>query len=162
MKKIFFILLFCVFGLTVNAQLVEGILIGREYHKPKNMGPFYLGFNFAPQINVVDFKTASQGLPLHTLAWYDITPSTSIALGYTVAGNNFVQAFIQPNWYVVNLINTAGKPNFIGIGYTLTIPDTKEALFFEIGSNYDRSFSSKSFNCVISAGIFITRRLKIL
>ena len=143
MKNICLVLLFCVFGLTLSAQKI------------------FAGFNFAPQINVVDFKTVSQGLPLHTLAWSDVSPSTSIALGYTVAGNNFVQAYIRPDWYVVNLINTAGQSNFLGIGYTLPIPETKEVLFLEIGSNYDRKFSKKSFNCVISAGIFITRRVKI-
>lgn len=158
------IFLFCVFGLNLNAQVYEeGMLIGTQYHdhEPKNQ-KFFIGFNFAPQINVIDFKSASQGLPLHTLVWYDATPSTSLALGYTVNGSNLVQALILPDWYVVNLINTAGSANFIGIGYTLTIPDTKEALFFELGSNYDRRFSSKSFNCTISAGIFITRRFKIL
>lgn len=160
MKKICFFVLFFVFGLNLSAQISEGMLIGTQSHEQKNR-KFFVGFNFAPQINVVDFKNVLQGLPLHTLAWYDVSSRTSIALGYTVAGSNFVQALIQPDWYIVNLINTSGNSNFIGLGYTLLISDTKEALFFEIGSNYDRNFSKKSFNCVISAGIFITRRLKI-
>ena len=148
MKNIFLILL-CAFGFSLNAQVADGILVGEKHHEPKKQ-KFYLGFNFAPQLNVVDFKTVSQGLPLHTLAWYDVSSRTSIALGYTVAGSNFIQALIQPDWYLVNTINTAGNSNFIGIGYTLLIPDTKEALFIELGSNYDRSLLTKSLNCVIS------------
>ena len=143
MKKIIFSsVLFCVFGLNINAQKL------------------FVGFNLAPQINVINFKKDTQSLPLHTMLWCDFA-SASLAVGYTVAGNNFVQAIVMPQWYVVNLINSAGKPNFIGVGYVIKVPETKEAIFFEVGSNYDRSLSTKSFNCTISAGIFITRRLKI-
>ncbi len=162
MKNIIF-LLFCVFGLTTNAQLVEGMLIGREYHKPKKTGSVYLGFNLAPQVYTVDFKKPQQTIPVHALVWYEINENVTIAGGYTVLNDNIVTAVIVKNHYFVFLHETTGKVtnglayrNFLAIGHTFPVPKTQASLFLEFGM-----YAENPIKTILSAGVFIPFKIQL-
>lgn len=139
MKRTCFLILLCVFALSLNAQKLS------------------IGVNLAPQVYTMDFKKPAQISPVHTLVWYQISEKFTVAGGYTVIADNIVTAGIYGDLYLVHLVNTAGNSNFLGLGYTFPVPKTQAALFLELGTLYERKMK-----IVLSAGVFIPFKIGIL